>query len=145
MKRAAAAAAAAAAVAIVLTGCTADVDGLRVTIDGVTITAEQAATTEAQREGLSGRDSVPEGTGMWFPTEPAQHTEVWMQDSRVPLDVVWIREGRVTGVVTLQPCSSDPCPREASPGVVDAILEAAAGTFADVDPGAAVDVTRSTP
>ncbi len=140
-----AAAAAAAAVAIVLTGCAADVDELRVTIDGVTITAEQAATTEAQREGLSGRDSVPEGTGMWFPIEPAQRTEVWMQDTRVPLDVVWIREGRVTGVVTLQPCSSDPCPREASPGVVDAILEAAAGTFADVDPGAAVDVTRSTP
>lgn len=141
MKRAAAAA----AVAIVLTGCAADVDELRVTIDGVTITAEQAATNEAQREGLSGRDSVPEGTGMWFPIEPAQRTEVWMQDTRVPLDVVWIREGRVTGVVTLQPCSSDPCPREASPGVVDAILEAAAGTFADVDPGAAVDVTRSTP
>lgn len=143
MKRAAAAAAA--AVAIVLTGCAADVDELRVTIDGVTITAEQAATTEAQREGLSGRDSVPEGTGMWFPIEPAQRAEVWMQDTRVPLDVVWIREGRVTGVVTLQPCSSDPCPREASQGVVDAILEVAAGTFADVDPGAAVDVTRSTP
>lgn len=49
------------------------------------------------------------------------------------------------GVVTLQPCSSDPCPREASPDVVDAILEAPAGTFADVAPGAAVDVTRSAP
>jgi len=140
-----AAAAVAAALAIALTGCAADVDELRVTIDGVTVTAEQAASTEAQREGLSGRDSVPEGTGMWFPIEPAQRTEVWMQDTRVPLDIVWIRDGRVTGVVTLHPCSSDPCPREASPGVVDAILEAAAGTFADVAPGAAVDVTRSTP
>nr|WP_281651885.1 hypothetical protein [Microbacterium aurum] len=58
---------------------------------------------------------------------------------------MWIREGRVIGVVTLQPCSSDPCPREASPDVVDAILEAPAGTFADVAPGAAVDVTRSAP
>lgn len=143
MKRAAAAAAA--AVAIVLTGCAADVDELRVTIDGVAVTAEQAASAEAQREGLSGRGSVPEGTGMWFPIDPAQRTEVWMQDTRVPLDVVWIRDGRVTGVVTLQPCSTDPCPREASPGVVDAILEAAAGTFADIAAGAAVDVIRSTP
>ncbi|MBZ6371365.1 MAG: DUF192 domain-containing protein [Microbacterium hominis] len=66
-------------------------------------------------------------------------------DRARPLDVVWIREGRVIGVVTLQPCSSDPCPREASPDVVDAILEAPAGTFADVAPGAAVDVTRSAP
>lgn len=136
MKRAAAAA----AVAIVLTCCAADVDELRVTIDGVTITAEQAATTEAQREGLSGRDSVSEGTGMWFPIEPAQRTEVWMQDTRVPLDVVWIREGRVTGVVTLQPCSFDPCPREASPGVVDAILEAPADTFHDARIGELVSI-----
>ena len=65
------------------------------TIDGVTVTAEQATSTEAQRQGLSGRDSVPEGTGMWFPLEHAQRTEVWMQDTRVPLDVVWIRDGRV--------------------------------------------------
>ncbi|WP_144797901.1 DUF192 domain-containing protein [Microbacterium paludicola] len=145
MKRAAAAAVTVAAVAIVLSGCAADVDELRVTIDGVTVTAEQATSIEAQREGLSRRDSVPEGTGMWFPLEPAQRTEVWMQDTRVPLDVVWIRDGRVTGVVTLQPCSTEPCPREPSPGAVDAILEAPAGTFADVTLGAAVDMTRSEP
>lgn len=140
-----AAAAVAAAVAIVLTGCAADVDELRVTIDGVTVVAEQATSVEAQREGLSGRDSVPEGTGMWFPLEPTQRTEVWMQDTRVPLDVVWMHDGRVTGVVTLQPCSTDSCPRVGSPGVVDAILEAPAGTFAGTAPGAVVDVTRSTP
>lgn len=137
MKRAAAVVAAAAA--IVLTGCAADVDELRVTIDGVTVIAEQATSTEAQRDGLSGRDTVPEGTGMWFPIDPAQ-TEVWMQNTRVPLDVVWIRDGRVTGVVTLHPCTGDPCPREASPGVVDAILEAPAGTFSDAQTGARVSI-----
>ncbi|WP_298807051.1 DUF192 domain-containing protein [uncultured Pseudokineococcus sp.] len=129
--------------AIVLTGCAADVDELRVTIDGVTVTAEQATSVEAQRAGLSGRDSVPEGTGMWFPLAPAQCTEVWMQDTRVSLDVVWIRDGRVTGVVTLQPCSTEPCPRESSPGAVDAILEAPAGTFSQTVVGATVE-RRST-
>lgn len=94
MKRAAAVVAAAAT--IVLTGCAAEVDELRVTIDGVTVVAEQATSTEAQRDGLSGRDAVPEGTGMWFPINPAQQTEVWMQDTRVPLDVVWIRDGHST-------------------------------------------------
>lgn len=136
-------AAAAAVLAVTLTGCSAGVDELRVTIDGVTVTAEQATSAEAQRDGLSGRDSVPEGTGMWFPLEPAQSTEVWMQDTRVPLDVVWIRDGRVTGIVTLQPCSTDPCPREPSPGAVDAILEAPAGTFSQTAVGAAVE-RRST-
>lgn len=140
MKRAAAVVAAAAT--IVLTGCAAEVDELRVTIDGVTVVAEQATSTEAQRDGLSGRDAVPEGTGMWFPINPAQQTEVWMQDTRVPLDVVWIRDGRVTGVVTLQPCTNDPCPRETSPGVVDAILEAPADTFRDVPDGAPVNTER---
>lgn len=128
------------ATVIVLAGCTADVDELRVTIDGVTVTAEQATSTEAQREGLSGRDSVPEGTGMWFPLEPPQRTEVWMQDTRVPLDVVWIRDRRVVGIATLQPCSSEPCPREASPGAVDAILEAPAGTFTGTRAGATVEL-----
>jgi uncharacterized protein len=140
MSRTSIGAAAAAVLAVILTGCSAGVDELRVTIDGVTVTAEQATSTEAQRQGLSGRDSVPEGTGMWFPLEPAQSTEVWMQDTRVPLDVVWIRDGRVTGVVTLQPCSTDPCPREPSPGAVDAILEAPAGTFSDVLPETTVQV-----
>lgn len=143
MKRAAAAVAV--AVAIVLTGCAADVDELHVTIDGVTVTAEYATSPEAQREGLSGRDSVPEGTGMWFPIDPAQATEVWMQGTRVPLDVVWVRDGRVERVVTLQPCTEDPCPREASPGVVDAILEAPAGTFAGIEAGTPVTVREDTP
>jgi uncharacterized membrane protein (UPF0127 family) len=138
MKRVAAIVAAAAL--IVLTGCAANVDELRVTIDGVTVIAEQATTTEAQRDGLSNRDAVPEGTGMWFPIDPAQQTEVWMQDTRIPLDVVWIRDGRVTGVVTLQPCTSDRCPRETSPGVVDAILEAPADTFAGIANGTTVEI-----
>lgn len=128
--------------AAVLTGCATGADALRVTIDGVTVTAEQAVTTEAQREGLSGRDSVPEGTGMWFPIDPTQRIEVWMKDTHVPLDVVWIRDGRVTGVVTLQPCTDDPCPTEASPGAIDAMLEAPAGTFTHVEVGAAVDTTK---
>lgn len=140
MKRAAAVVAAAAA--IVLTGCAAEVDELRVTIDGVTVVAEQATSTEVQRDGLSGRDAVPKGTGMWFPIDPAQPTEVWMKDTRVPLDIAWIRDGRVTGVVTLQPCTSDPCPRETSPGVVDAILEAPADTFRHVPEGAPVNTER---
>lgn len=141
MKRAAAIVAAAAA--IVLTGCAADVDELRVTIDGVTVIAEQAASTEVQRDGLSGRDAVPEGTGMWFPIDPAQQTEVWMQDTRVPLDIVWIHDGRVTGIVTLQPCTSDLCPRESSPGAVDAILEAPAGTFAGTKAGTVITIDNN--
>uniref|UniRef100_UPI0037BFB778 DUF192 domain-containing protein n=1 Tax=Helicobacter pylori TaxID=210 RepID=UPI0037BFB778 len=67
------------------------------TIDGVTVTAEQATSTEAQRQGLSGRDSVPEGTGMWFPLEHAQRTEVWMQDTgaaRRRVDPRRARDGR---------------------------------------------------
>ncbi|GEC77024.1 DUF192 domain-containing protein [Microbacterium maritypicum] len=80
---------------------------------------------------------------MWFPIGPAQPTDVWMQDTRVPLDVVWIRDGRVTGVVTLQPCTSDPCPRESSPGAVDAILEAPAGTFAGTKPGTVITIDNN--
>lgn len=76
----------------------------------MTVTAEQATSADAQREELSGRASVPEGTGMWFPIDLAQSTEVWTHDTRMPFDVVWIRDGRVEGVVTLQPCTTANAP-----------------------------------
>lgn len=122
------------ALSVALASCAASepTAALSVTIAGVTVLAERADTPAQQRQGLAGRADVPTGTGMWFPIAPARETEVWMRDTLVPLDVVWIRDGHVAGVVTLQPCQADPCSREASPGAVDAILEAPAGTFAGV-------------
>lgn len=113
-----------------------------VTIDGITISAELANTTERQQQGLRGRVDLLADQGMLFDLGEPQSTEVWMFGVQIPLDVVWIRNGEVRRVDTLNPCVSDDqneCERTPSPGDVDTILEATAGTFAKVKPGTKVE------
>ncbi|GAA1892112.1 hypothetical protein GCM10009715_42050 [Paeniglutamicibacter psychrophenolicus] len=113
-----------------------------VSIDGITVSAELANTPERQQKGLSGRVDLLADQGMLFELGEPQNTEVWMFGVQIPLDVVWIRDGRVLRVDTLNPCVSDiesECQRTPSPGEIDTILEAGAGVFAHVQPGTRVD------
>lgn len=114
----------------------------KVTIDGITISAELAKTAKQQQQGLSGRVDLLADQGMLFELGGQQQTEVWMYGVQIPLDVVWIKDGEVLRVDTLNPCISeiqDECERTPSPGVVDTILEVPAGTFAHVQPGTTVE------
>lgn len=113
-----------------------------VTIGGITVSAELANTPEKQQQGLRGRVDLLADQGMLFDLGDPQSTEVWMFGVQIPLDVVWIRNGEVLRVDTLNPCVSDDqneCERTPSPGDVDTILEATAGTFAKVKPGTKVE------
>ena len=40
--------------------------------------------------GLSGRDSLAEGTGMWFAYPAVGQPSFWMRDMRFPVDLVWV-------------------------------------------------------
>ena len=53
---------------------------------------EIAATSEEQRRGLSGRESLPDLSGMLFVFESTKIPSFWMKDMRIPLDFVWIGE-----------------------------------------------------
>ena len=57
---------------------------------GDTPLAVEVADTESLREqGLSGRDSLPEGQGMLFVFEQDGLWGIWMKDMRFPIDIVW--------------------------------------------------------
>lgn len=114
------------------------------TIEGLAapLRVEVARTAAEQERGLMGRRSVPAGTGMLFPfASPAAQT-FWMRDTLVPLDIAWIRDGRVVGTTRMAPCPDlgADCPTYPSPGPVDAALEVAAGGLHGVRPGAGVHV-----
>ncbi|MCZ7625774.1 MAG: DUF192 domain-containing protein [Candidatus Methylomirabilis sp.] len=64
--------------------------------DRVTITVEVARTRREQAKGLAGRSSLPKGEGMLFPFDAAEHRTFWMKGMLIPLDIVWIREGRLS-------------------------------------------------
>ncbi len=61
-----------------------------VRVDGAEFPVELAITPEQRSQGLSGRDSLPPGTGMLFVFETEGNHIFWMKDMRFPLDLIWI-------------------------------------------------------
>ena len=136
--------AAAGLLAVGLSGCSAADDGQpTVTACGRDFAVEVRDTAEGRQQGLSGRTEVPPGTGMLFRYDDAAVRGFWMSGMQVPIDLAWIDDGSIIGVVTLQPCpasetAAGTCPTSWSPGPVDTVLEVAAGQLAGVGPGCRV-------
>lgn len=55
-----------------------------------TFTVEQAISPKQQEIGLMFRTKVPADTGMIFPWNAPQVSEMWMKNTLVPLDMVFI-------------------------------------------------------
>ncbi len=67
----------------------------RVEINGVSILAELALDPQSRVRGLAGRENLPEYGGMIFVfKEPGRHA-IWMRGMKMPLDIFWIKNGRV--------------------------------------------------
>ena len=91
------------------------------------IRAEVARTNEQKALGLMFRKSVPEGTGMLFPYGAPQEITMWMRNTYVPLDMVFIAaDGRVHRIEErTEPLSERII---SSKGPVLAVLELAGGS-----------------
>ncbi len=63
-----------------------------VKIAGQEIRVELARTPEAQQQGLSGRESLEDNTGMLFVFENPGIYYFWMKDMKFPIDMIWINE-----------------------------------------------------
>jgi uncharacterized membrane protein (UPF0127 family) len=70
-----------------------------------------------------------------------------MKDTLIPLDIAFIRAGRVTEISTMIPCTSDPCPVTTPAGSFESALEVNAGTFerAGISVGSSVRVQGALP
>ena len=90
------------------------------------IDIEVAETLEEKSLGLMFRRSVPEGTGMLFPYGAPQEVTMWMRNTLIPLDMVFIRED---GIVHRIEERTEPLSERtiASKGPVTAVLELAGG------------------
>ena len=67
---------------------------------------EIAETPEERSRGLSGRETIPDGTGMIF-INPSQATGFWMKDTPMPLDLVFVGEdGRIRDILPGEPFST---------------------------------------
>lgn len=99
-----------------------------VTASGVHVfSVEMAKTEEERRTGLMYRKSLPDGRGMLFDFSPEQNVSMWMKNTFISLDMIFIgSDGRILRIAeNTVPQSEKIIP---SGGPAKAVLEVVAGT-----------------
>lgn len=98
--------------------------------DGYQVTLELAMTPEELAQGLMFRPRLPEDRGMLLIFNEERLPSIWMMNTLVPLDLVYLDStGTVVDVIAdAQPCPGEPCPRFTPKLPAKAVLEVPAGT-----------------
>ncbi len=99
-----------------------------ITKSGVQVfTIEMAVTDEERMKGLMYRKSLAEGRGMLFDFSPEQNVQMWMKNTYIPLDMIFIRtDGTILSIAqNTQPLSEKII---SSGGLAKGVLEVAGGT-----------------
>jgi hypothetical protein len=99
-----------------------------VTKSGVHVFSVEMATTEEEKTtGLMYRKELPDGKGMLFDFSPEQQVSMWMKNTYIPLDMIFIRaDGRILRIAeNTEPLSTKII---SSGGLATGVLEVIAGT-----------------
>ncbi|RXG89966.1 DUF192 domain-containing protein [Bradyrhizobium zhanjiangense] len=99
-----------------------------VTRNGVQVFSVEMATTEQEKQtGLMYRKELADGKGMLFDFNPEQEVSMWMKNTYVSLDMIFIRaDGRILRIAeNTEPMSTKII---SSQGPARAVLEVVAGT-----------------
>ena len=99
-----------------------------VTQSGVQVFSVEMATTEEEKTtGLMYRKELPDGKGMLFDFSPEQQVSMWMKNTYISLDMIFIRaDGRILRIAeNTEPLSTRII---ASGGLAKGVLEVVAGT-----------------
>jgi|TARA_B100000073_G_scaffold309251_1_gene280861 hypothetical protein len=118
------------------------------------IALEVADHSDEQRLGLMQRPALPPLRGMWFPAQPSQPMRFWMYNTIAPLDMLFIRDGRVLDIASNVPiCPTLPCASywadadgNGRADFVDGVIEIGAGEASrlGIRPGDAVAIEAIT-
>lgn len=92
-----------------------------------TFGVDLAVTNEEREKGLMFRKEVPEGYGMLFDFKQDQMVTMWMKNTYVPLDMIFIKnDGRIARIAQNTKVLSEDIIPSGEP--VRAVLEVVAGT-----------------
>jgi len=99
-----------------------------VTKNGVQVFSVEMATTEQEKEtGLMYRKELADGKGMLFDFSPEQQVSMWMKNTYISLDMIFIRsDGRIVRIEENAEPMSDKLIPSGPPA--RAVLEVIAGT-----------------
>jgi uncharacterized membrane protein (UPF0127 family) len=77
-----------------------------VTIDGFSLTADLALSSEQKEKGLSVKEKLKENEAMLFVFEKPGSHSFWMKDMKFPIDIIWLdSNGKIVHIEeNLEPC-----------------------------------------
>jgi uncharacterized protein len=79
----------------------------RIAADNV-VKLEVAATAKEIEHGLMYRTSLPEDQGMVFLFHPARAVNFWMYHTKIPLDMLFVKNGKIVKIFeNVPPCTSE--------------------------------------
>lgn len=102
-----------------------------------------ADTPEKRAQGLRGVTDLGGLDGMVFLLPEPATKRFWMEDTVIPLDVAFFAtDGTLLGVLTMEPCLEDPCPKYSIGEPWQWAIEVPAGRFNELPPDAQLFVLR---
>lgn len=95
---------------------------------GETIELEVAQTPEQQAIGLMYREEISKNRGMLFPMNPPREPRFWMKNVEIPLDMIFVREGKIRAIAhDVPPCEEEPCLTYSPKVIIDQVIELRGG------------------
>ncbi len=117
-----------------------------VRINSRTIPVELADTLDERSQGLSDRQSLESGSGMLFVFDEVKPVSFWMRWMHFPLDIVWIRDGKIVGIernvpIPVAGVAEGDLPLYYSSEAVSHVLEINAGEAIGLSVGDTIEIT----
>jgi hypothetical protein len=102
-------------------------------IAGRIIELEVAQTQQQQATGLMYRITLPDNRGMLFSFDSPQPIRFWMKNVRIPLDMIFLKDGEVKAIAaSVPPCTAEPCPTYGPGTAVNQVIELRGGRAAEL-------------
>ena len=113
---------------IFLTSCQ-NMETNQICINNTCFEIEIADDNKERSEGLMYRTALEDNKGMLFIFDESYPHSVWMKNTFIPLDIIWINENlNIVWIEKNTPsCDNDPCPSYSSPEKAKYVLEINAG------------------
>ena len=71
---------------------------IKIIIGEAEVLAEVVKSDAKKRTGLSGREKLDAGTGMFFMFDSPSKYSFWNKDMLFPIDIIWIKDGQVVDI-----------------------------------------------
>jgi len=116
---------------------------VEIILNGEPLLVAVADTPELRSRGLMGVTDLGDLDGMVFIHPEPVTSQFWMKETVIPLDIAFFAtDGTLLGVLTMEPCTADPCPTYGVEEPYQWAIEVPSGRFNELPPDATLFVLR---